>query len=135
MWYVSAEISAKLWRFLPVFMPDQKKFYSAVVVLKKTPFSHVCVIIFQCHGPSNRLINILYICQPISQHDFFCKFQLGKQEDAEEFLSCILDGMHEEMSAAVNLNTNNVDTQGRFNFVVNLSLYEFIQVQWKFVAY
>lgn len=66
---------------------------------------------------------------------FFCKFQLGKQEDAEEFLSCILDGMHEEMSAAVNLNTNNVDTQGRFNFVVNLSLYEFIQVQWKFVAY
>lgn len=36
--------------------------------------------------------------------------QLGKQEDAEEFLSCILDGLHEEMSAAVNLNageTNN----------------------------
>ena len=32
--------------------------------------------------------------------------QLGKQEDAEEFLSCILDGMHEEMSAAVNLNAD-----------------------------
>ncbi|KAK3085320.1 hypothetical protein FSP39_001407 [Pinctada imbricata] len=28
-------------------------------------------------------------------------FRLGKQEDAEEFLSCILDGMHEEMSALI----------------------------------
>ncbi|XP_060597410.1 ubiquitin carboxyl-terminal hydrolase 10-like isoform X2 [Ruditapes philippinarum] len=39
-------------------------------------------------------------------------FKLGKQEDAEEFLSCILDGMHEEMSAAVNLNSNNIDGNG-----------------------
>ncbi|KAL4234192.1 Ubiquitin carboxyl-terminal hydrolase 10 [Mactra antiquata] len=38
-------------------------------------------------------------------------FKLGKQEDAEEFLSCILDGMHEEMSAAVNLNTDHTENQ------------------------
>ncbi|XP_046359838.1 ubiquitin carboxyl-terminal hydrolase 10-like [Haliotis rufescens] len=30
-------------------------------------------------------------------------FKLGKQEDAEEFLNCILDGLHEEMSATINL--------------------------------
>lgn len=34
-------------------------------------------------------------------------FKLGKQEDAEEFLTCILDGMHEEMSAAVTLLNKN----------------------------
>lgn len=34
-------------------------------------------------------------------------FKHGKQEDAEEFLSCILDGMHEEMKAAVTLLTKN----------------------------
>lgn len=36
------------------------------------------------------------------------QFKCGKQEDAEEFLSFILDGMHEEMSAAVHLTA---DTQ------------------------
>ncbi|ESO96906.1 hypothetical protein LOTGIDRAFT_214445 [Lottia gigantea] len=29
-------------------------------------------------------------------------FKLGKQEDAEEFLSILLDGLHEEMAAAIN---------------------------------
>lgn len=38
-------------------------------------------------------------------------FKLGKQEDAEEFLSCVLDGLHEEMSAAVNLSSNLVNNQ------------------------
>lgn len=28
-------------------------------------------------------------------------FQLGKQEDAEEFLSYILDGLHEEMTTLI----------------------------------
>ncbi|KAK6177987.1 hypothetical protein SNE40_012836 [Patella caerulea] len=31
-------------------------------------------------------------------------FKLGKQEDAEEFLSILLDGLHEEMVAAININ-------------------------------
>ena len=40
-------------------------------------------------------------------NSFVSFFQHGKQEDAEEFLSCILDGMHEEMSAAVTLINKN----------------------------
>ena len=28
---------------------------------------------------------------------------MGRQEDAEEFLSCVLNGIHEEMLAAVKL--------------------------------
>ena len=37
----------------------------------------------------------------------------GGEEDTEEFLSCILDGMHEEMSAAVTLLNKN-DKAGQF---------------------
>ena len=33
------------------------------------------------------------------------KFQHGRQEDAEEFLTCVLNGLHDEMVAAVNLVT------------------------------
>lgn len=72
------------------------------------------------NGPSNRPINLHMSANQLAW--LFSHFQLGKQEDAEEFLSCILDGMHEEMSAAVNLNTNNVDSHGRFNFAVNSQL-------------
>ncbi|XP_069112762.1 ubiquitin carboxyl-terminal hydrolase 10-like [Argopecten irradians] len=36
-------------------------------------------------------------------------FRLGRQEDAEEFLSCILDGLHEEMASVIQLVNGNTD--------------------------
>lgn len=36
-------------------------------------------------------------------------FRLGRQEDAEEFLSCILDGMHEEMLACMRVHKGESD--------------------------
>ncbi|OWF38010.1 ubiquitin carboxyl-terminal hydrolase 10-like [Mizuhopecten yessoensis] len=37
-------------------------------------------------------------------------FKLGRQEDAEEFLSCILDGLHEEMASVMQLVNNTRDS-------------------------
>ncbi|XP_060080654.1 ubiquitin carboxyl-terminal hydrolase 10-like [Ylistrum balloti] len=37
-------------------------------------------------------------------------FRLGRQEDAEEFLSCILDGLHEEMASVIQLVNGSQDS-------------------------
>ncbi|XP_052816281.1 ubiquitin carboxyl-terminal hydrolase 10-like [Mya arenaria] len=58
-------------------------------------------------GPSFEPTYVYRMLQVIAVNPHF---KLGKQEDAEEFLSCILDGMHEEMSAAVNLNCQSEHT-------------------------
>lgn len=62
--------------------------------------------LFQSVTHSRLFQNYCLMIMCLQFHIFFTiDFQLGKQEDAEEFLSCILDGMHEEMSAAVSLNS------------------------------
>ncbi|XP_063441389.1 ubiquitin carboxyl-terminal hydrolase 10-like [Mytilus trossulus] len=46
-------------------------------------------------------------------------FKLGRQEDAEEFLSCILDGMHEEMVACMRVHKG--ETEYEANGVIDNS--------------
>ncbi|XP_061189875.1 ubiquitin carboxyl-terminal hydrolase 10-like [Saccostrea echinata] len=49
-------------------------------------------------GPAFEPTNVYNMLQVIEANK---SFKLGKQEDAEEFLSCILDGLHEEMSTLI----------------------------------
>jgi ubiquitin carboxyl-terminal hydrolase 10 len=49
-------------------------------------------------GPAFEPANVYRMLQVIEANK---SFKLGKQEDAEEFLSCILDGLHEEMSTLI----------------------------------
>ncbi|XP_041375605.1 ubiquitin carboxyl-terminal hydrolase 10-like [Gigantopelta aegis] len=60
-------------------------------------------------GPAFEPENIYRMLQVIEVNHCF---KLGKQEDAEEFLSCILDGLHEEMAAAISAVTNDSPVNG-----------------------
>lgn len=49
-------------------------------------------------GPAFEPVNVYNMLQVIEENK---SFKLGKQEDAEEFLSYILDGLHEEMTTLI----------------------------------
>ncbi|KAL3859381.1 hypothetical protein ACJMK2_009604 [Sinanodonta woodiana] len=59
-------------------------------------------------GPPFEPVYVYKMLQAIANNPHF---KLGKQEDAEEFLSCILDGMNEEMSATIKLVSAGSDGQ------------------------
>ncbi len=42
------------------------------------------------------------VCRAGVIYWFLFRLQQGRQEDAEEFLSCVLNGLHDEMVSAVN---------------------------------
>ncbi|KAK3596874.1 hypothetical protein CHS0354_029053 [Potamilus streckersoni] len=59
-------------------------------------------------GPPFEPVYVYKMLQVIANNPHF---KYGKQEDAEEFLSCILDGMNEEMSATIKLVSAGIDSQ------------------------